>query len=678
MKGFIKFLLISFTLIFVFSGIGSILVYKKLLQYKDTELDEYLIYSQTQNEKSQVYAYNFSDRYNREGKIENDPYAEFSDYQRYEKAEFQNIPSNLINAFIAVEDKNFYKHNGFDLLRTARATANYILKRGSGFGASTITQQLVKNLTGYDEITPERKITEIFYAIDLESRYTKDEILTMYLNIINLGSGCRGVAAASKYYFSKDLSELELIECASIAAITNNPSYYDPTKHPENNKKRRDIILLCMLEQGYIDNEQYREATERELDLNITDTKSNTVNSWYADMVFEDVLCDLCEKYSISRGAASNMLYSGGLKIYCAVDTDIQKILEDYYENTDNFKNLKDGLASSFILIDQRTGDILGVAGNIGKKDKNRIQSYATDTKRPSGSAIKPLSVYAPCFENGIINWSSIVEDSPIKIGNTDWPKNADGCYYGNVDIDFALKRSLNTVPIKLLDKLGLENSFDFLKEKLHFDSLTDADNSGTHDLCPSSLGLGQHEMGVTLKELTSAYGIFDHGEYIKPRSYYKVCDSNGRVILDNEKEREEVISRENAAIMTKLLEGVVDDGTARNSITLDKKVSVAGKTGTTQNNCDRYFIGYTPELLGGAWMGYEYPKPLSEYSRNPTLKIWDDIMCRIYELDKLESAKKEFTVPQNLINLSYDVTTGDAPNEYSKGENIRNGWFCE
>lgn len=678
MKGFIKFLLISFTLIFVLSGIGSILVYKKLLKYKDAELDEYLIYSQTQNEKSRIYAYNFSDRYQREGRIEDEPYAELSNYQRYERAEFSDIPKDLINAFIAVEDKNFYKHNGFDLLRTARATANYMLKRTSGFGASTITQQLVKNLTGYDEITPNRKINEIFYAIDLEERYTKDEIITMYLNIINLGSGCRGVMAASKYYFSKELSELELIECASIAAITNNPSYYDPAKHPENNKKRRDIILLCMLKQGYIDQEQYKDAKESELILNITDTQSKSINSWYADMVYEDVLRDLCEKYKISRSAASNMIYSGGLKIYSALDTDMQKIVEEYYENTANFKNLTDGLASSFILIDQRTGDILAVAGNIGKKDKNRIQSFATDTKRPSGSTVKPLSVYAPCLENGIINWSSIVDDSPIKIGDTDWPKNADGKYYGDVDIAFAVKRSLNTVPIKLLEKLGLENSFDFLKNKLHIDSLTAANNSGTHDMCPSSLGLGQHEMGITLKELTSAYGIFYMGEYIKPRSYYKVCDSNGRVILDNEEQRQEVISRENAAIMTKLLEGVVDSGTAKNAITLDKKVSVAGKTGTTQNNCDRYFIGYTPTLLGGAWMGYEYPKPLSDYSKNPTLKIWDDIMRKIYELENLEASDREFTVPNGVRELSYDVTTGKTPDEYSKAENIRNGWFCE
>ena len=678
MKGFIKFLLIAFSLVFVISCVGSVLAYKKLSEYKDAELDEYLIYSQTQNEKSQVFAYDFFDRNNREGNISDEPYAEFSDYQRYERAEFSQIPSNLKNAFIAIEDKNFYKHNGFDLLRTARATVNYLLKRGSGFGASTITQQLVKNLTGYDEITPNRKINEIFYAIDLEEKYTKDEILTMYLNIINLGSGCRGVMAAGKYYFSKDLCELELIECASLAAITNNPSYYDPTKHPENNKKRRDIILSCMLEQGYIDENQYREATESQLVLNISDSKSGKVNSWYADMVFEDVLCDLCEKYNISRSAASNMLYCGGLKIYCAVDRDIQRIIEEYYENPENFKNLNDGLASSFILIDQNTGDILGVAGNIGQKRENRIQSYATDTRRPSGSAIKPLSVYAPCLEKGIINWSSIVEDSPIKIGNTDWPKNADGKYYGDVDIAFAIKRSLNTVPIKLLETLGLEESFDFLQNKLHIESLNNADNGGTHDMCPSSLGLGQHEMGITLKELVSAYSIFSDGEYIKPRSYYKVCDSNGRVILDNEDKREEVISRENAAIMTKLLEGVVDVGTAQNAITLDKSVSVAGKTGTTQNNCDRYFIGYTPTLLGGAWMGYEYPKPLSEYSRNPTLKIWDDIMCKIYELDKFKCAKNEFTVPNGVSELSYDITTGETPNEYSKSENIKNGWFCE
>lgn len=665
----ISIALLSLTASFVFA-------YIYLYDYTEIEINHDLIECEVKNERSKLFAY--SNKYAKGAESESVPYAYLSDGKKYKRAKIEDVPSNLTFAFVAIEDKNFYRHSGVDFIRSARATINYGLFKKSSFGASTITQQLVKNLTGNDEISAKRKINEIFMALDMEKKYTKDEIMEMYLNIINLGNGCRGVGAAAEYYFSKDVDKLTLCECATIAAITNNPSYYNPEKNPENNKKRRDIILLCMKDQGYISEAEYYDAIGNDVLLNINKGESEEINSWYTDMVIEDVIDDLCANYSISRYVASNMIYSGGLNIYTAIDKSIQKILEDYYADKSHFLFEESGISSAFTVIDSSSGDILGVVGNIGDKTQNRLQSYATDTKRPTGSAIKPLSVYAPAIDEGIIKWSSIYEDSPIKIGNSDWPKNANGKYIGNVDIATALKKSLNTVPVKILNELGTKKSISFLKEKLCITGLEYSDGRNTHDEGYASLALGQHENGITLMELTGAYIIFSDGEYIKPRSYYKVTDSYGNVLLDNTSEGERVISRESAAIMTKLLEGVVDGGTAKNSISLDNYVSVAGKTGTTQNNADRYFIGYTPSLLGGAWMGYEYPKSIEDGGINPTLKIWDDIMSKIYELDSFFYADTDFEIPIGVKKLSYDISTGELVDENSIKENIRDGWFSE
>ena len=676
MRKILKFILILISVSLISLTVASAGAYVYLKKHATASLDESVVLCEMENQKSELYAYNFYDRKSRDGSVGDTPYAYLSDGKKYEYAKVEDIPKSLIFAFVAVEDKNFFSHSGVDFFRTARASLQYIIKGKADFGASTITQQLVKNLTGNDEISANRKIDEIFCALDMERRYTKDEIMEMYLNIINLGNGCRGVGAAAKYYFSKNLSELNLCECVAIAAITNNPTYYDPIKNPQNNKHRRDIILSCMRAQGYISDDEYHDAKESELTLNIGDSGKNEVNSWYTDMVVEDVTRDLCEKYSISRYVASTLIYSGGLKIYTAVAIEIQSILEKYYLDKNNF--ISGDIASSFVLIDSSTGDVLGVVGNIGEKRQNRVQSFATDTKRPTGSAIKPLSVYAPALDTGIINWSSIYEDSPIKIGDVDWPKNANGRYMGNVDIATAIEKSLNTVPVKILNELGLHNSISFLKEKLGFDSLGFSDGKNIHDECHASLGLGQHEYGATLLELTGAYTIFSGGEYIKPRSYFKVTDKDGKILLDNTEKRERVIKQESAAIMTKLLEGVVDNGTAKNAISLDSNVSVAGKTGTTNDNFDRYFVGYTPSLLGGVWMGYEYPKSIADGGVNPTLKIWDDVMGEIYKLPIMQGARTEFEMPDGVKMLSYNVEDGGEIDEYTPHENVKNGWFCE
>ena len=392
-------------------------------------------------------------------------------------------------------------------------------------------------------------------------------------------------------------------------------------------------------------------------------------------MVIEDVISDLSTKYDISKEYASFLLYRGGLNIYTAMDQSIQTVLENYYADLNNFPFDDDQNypQSAMIILDPYTGDILGVAGAIGVKNADRIQNYATHAKRPPGSAIKPISVYAQAFEQEIIKWSSIVEDSPVtKLdGKRDWPSNANGKYMGNVTVKYAIEHSLNTVAVKLLERVGADSSFDFLKNNLHINSLDKKQDIGS-----ASLALGQPSHGITLRELVGAYTIFEEGIMSRPRSYYKVTDQNGKIILDNLADQKRQISRETAAIMTKLLESVVDSGTAKGLITLDEKISVAGKTGTTQGNYDRFFVGYTPELLAGTWFGYEYPKNLDCFGGNYAAIFWDEVMSRIYSESDHKYYQQEFKMPDGVQKLTYDAETGEIPLYTDRDTLLEDGWF--
>lgn len=676
MKKLFKIILILIIVMSILSSLAILGGAIYLHRYKDSRVDPSLIEIAHRCEKTKFYCYDFSDRDGRVGDAVLVESAELGGEMKYKYVPYNEIPEDLVNAFIAIEDKRFYKHSGVDLIRTTKAAFNYIFGSGK-FGGSTITQQLVKNLTGNDDFSINRKLSEAFSAIELEKEYDKTEILEMYLNVINLSEGCRGVGAAAEYFYSKKPSELTLSECATIAAITNNPSKYNPKKHPENNIKRRDLILGCMLEMGYITADEYSCAVAEPITLKLSQAgASGGVNSWYIDMVIEDVLKDLAAKYNISRSSASLMLYRGGLKIYTAMDAKIQAILDEYYSNVYNFPiDSRGNMAeSSMIVIDPYSGDILGVVGAAGEKQGNRLQSYATDTKRPPGSAIKPLSVYSLALEKGLIEWSSIFEDSPVRAESEDqppWPYNADRTYAGDVDIQYAVQNSLNTVAVKVLDRVGNGESMSFLKNKLLINSLNEAADIGS-----ASLALGQSSRGITLRELTAAYSIFEEGIMSKPRSYFKVTDESGQIILDNPSSQESVISKETAAIMTKLLETVVDTGTAADKISLDKITSVAGKTGTTQGNCDRYFVGYTPELLAGVWFGYEYPQSLDEFGGNPSIYIWDEIMNEIYRKTDYGKSSR-FAVPETVQKLTYPTPQGELEQNGEDTPRVKDGWFA-
>ena len=328
MKIFLKTILIFLIILSLVSSVA--LSAAAILAARYTNGEEKIITVDPSSKKTEFYCFDYDNtkgntRSTKPVIIEG---ADLDGGIRYVYVSLEEIPDDLINAFIAIEDKRFYDHLGVDPIRTAKAVFNYLAGR-KRFGGSTITQQLVKNLTGRDEATVQRKINEACAAIRLEKNYDKSEILEQYLNVINLSGGCMGVGAAAEYYYSKTPSELTLAECATIAAITNNPSVYDPAKHPENNKKRRDTILFCMYEQNYISEEQYVEACEAPIRLNKSDKLQNRINSWYIDMVTEDVIGDLCRKYDIGRSAAALMLYRGGYRVYTAMDKTVQTLVKD-------------------------------------------------------------------------------------------------------------------------------------------------------------------------------------------------------------------------------------------------------------------------------------------------------------------------------------------------------------
>lgn len=591
------------------------------------------------------------------------------------------MPPELYRAFVAVEDKRFYRHRGVDIPRTTRAVWEYLWGEPT-CGGSSITQQLVKNLTGRCERTPRRKLTEIFTALDLERRLDKEGILEAYLHVINLGQGCFGVDAAAQTYFQKQVRELSLAECATLAAITNNPTVYDPLKQPSACKARRDLVLTLMETQGYISRDERDEAIQAPLGLNpVADPTEPLVTSWYADLVVSDVISDLMKKRDYTYAAASRLLYNGGLRIETVMDVSLQELLEQYFADQTHFPEGEKGRPqASFILVDPQNGDILAVAGAIGEKTASRIQNYATDTRRPAGSCIKPLSVYAPALERGLVTWADVLLDEPFERGK--WPANADGFYRGEVTVGRSVIHSLNPPAVRLVELVGLTEAFGFARDRMGLHGLISPQEGKDHDCTLSSLALGQQSHGLTSRELTAAYTALYHGVRYEPISYTRVWSREGELLLENTFYGEEVLSPETAAILTRLLMGVNSEGTAASYLRRMPRLGVetAGKTGTTQGNCDRRYIGMTPRLLAGVWMGYDYPTELKGIKGNPCVSIWDEVMEACETVYRGAPSTKHFPLPTELCPVEFCPLSGKRPSPYcnlpKEGRHTEWGWF--
>ena len=550
--------------------------------------------------------------------------------------DYDRIPQYMEKALISIEDKRFYRHNGVDWYRTAGAFVNMFVGMKNTFGGSTITQQLIKNLTQQDDITVQRKLLEIFQALEFEKDHDKKEIIEWYLNAVYFGEGCYGVQTAAQTYFGKDVSELSLAECAAIVGITNLPTYYDPFYSVENNKARQENVLQCMYDQGYISKKEYEEAVAEELDFVRGENGPSTSNvrSYYTETVIDDVIRDLAAEKGISEKAAERLVYNAGYEIYCCLDKSIQEKVDKVYEDLDalpqSYDSTESQLQSGIVIMDQYTGEIVALSGGTGKKTINFGLNRATDTTRPPGSSIKPIAVYGPAVEYGLNSPSTLVlvaDGSHIKLKGVsgDWfPKNSPNQYDGIMTIKDALRDSKNTVSVQIMDKLTPAASLDFLRNRLGVTSLIDEDADY------AALALGQPHYGITVREMAQAYcALANDGTFTKSRTYTVVKDRSGNVVLDNQPVTQTAFSTETARTMTYMLNYAATYGTGHESRL--SNMPVAGKTGTTSDNKDRWFCGYTPYYTCAVWTGYDTPEKM-RFSGNPAAQIWQKIMEDIHK----------------------------------------------
>lgn len=604
--------------------------------------------------------------------------------------DYDQMPKCLLDATVAVEDKRFWEHNGVDFLTTSKAGLSAILQKigltgfygGATPGASTITQQVVRNITNDRAVDGAagwaRKLREIFRALNVEKYYTKTQIIETYLNLASFSQNCSGIQAAANVFFNKDVSELTVAECATIVGTTKNPYAYDPFTHWEENQERKEYILGLMLEQGKLTKEEYNAAMAQEIVL-ATGTNSNaTIQTWFVDYVTDEVCRDLAEKQGITEAEAYQNLIGGGYRIYTTCEERVQEILEDYYSSPDNFPpvNNEEYPQSAFVITDTN-GALKGIVGGNRGKEGNRIWNRASDTTRQIGSTIKPITSYVLGIEKDLITYSTVIEDRQVVINPDEvsysqplWvPKNEYNSFKGFVTVRTALIRSINTVAVQITQKLGTTTSYDFLKYSLNVDTLTAGDNSY------SPMALGSLSKGMTLVKLAGAYQMFGNGGVrTEPYSYTRVEDTYGNVILEKNTVPVRVISAETATVMNRLLQEVTGwEGTGAAANLGGMNIPVAGKTGTTDDSVDQWFVGVTPYYVGVCWLGYDSRYKTDEagniqynkygvaipnsirYSSYPPPKIWKAIMSQVHE----GASGQSFETSNNVTSYQYCKLTG-------------------
>lgn len=587
--------------------------------------------------------------------------------------DYGDIPKNLVNAAVSIEDKRFWDHAGVDWRRTGGAFVNMFLNMSNTYGGSTLTQQLIKNMTDSDEVTVKRKILEIFRALEFEKNYSKEKILEMYLNYIYLGESCYGVGTASYTYFGKPVSELDLAQCASLIGITNNPSAYDPyisDRSKERNKERQETILNEMCSQGYI-SEAERDAAIAE-QLVFTRGSSGTSGnaySYYEDQLIKDVISDLQKSQDWSTTVAQRMVYSGGLKIYSCYNPKVQAAVDDVYQNLDNFKGDSSSgqqLQSAITIIDNETGNVVAVAGGVGEKKGSLTLNRALSQRQP-GSAIKPLAVYGPALELGVITPATVIDDSPYQLlGGNPWPSNSFNAYRGLTTVYTGLQNSVNTVAVKIMaNYITPEISYNFLTQKLGFSTdhlVASRESNGTvySDISIAPLALGGLTDGVTTLEMASAYASFPrNGVYIAPRTYTKVLRNDDSVLLDNTQQSSVAMKDSTAWYINYMLQNVMVNGTG--TYARFDGMTMAGKTGTTSSRKDLYFAGYTPYYTATVWSGYDQPERMSSSLQQQSATIWKKVMSEIHT--NLE--KKSFPEPAaGLVSKTICMDSGLLPTD--------------
>lgn len=608
--------------------------------------------------------------------VQNDK-GDWVEYQRLHGTEnriwvgIDKMPEYLGQAFIAIEDQHFYENCGVDWKRTAGAVANRLLKFNSTeFGGSTITQQLIKNITNDRDKDAMRKFREIVRALLITRKLSKTEILEAYLNTIPLANGICGVQVAANYYFNKDVSELTLTESAALAAITNNPSKYNPLTEEgaEQNLKRRRLVLDEMLELGNITYEEYDKAYNEKLKLDDSqeDDYEIEINNYFVDTLIDQVIDELAEKYNLDTKTASMMFYNGGFKIYSTLKPEIQSSMEKVYtdintyfpQTAENLNGEKVHAQSAMTVMDY-SGHIVGIVGGAGEKTANRGLNRATKSPRQPGSTMKPIGVYALAIDKDIVNYSSSVLDQPIKnyygTGKSG-PKEWYGYYKGTVSLNYAIRKSMNTVPVRLLQEVGIDTSYDFLVNKLNCKHLVPEDKN------LAALALGGTNYGLTTTESAAAYAIFgNQGVYHKPTTYYKIERANGEVIFDYDETGTQVISPASATIMNHLLQEVVygSEGTGGGIAGYNYKMKAYAKTGTSSESKDLWMVAGTPYYVGSVWYGFDIQSEVG--AGGNAAKIWKAVMSEVHK----DLEKKEFADSDDVVKSGGGY--------YKKGRKIEN-----
>ena len=591
--------------------------------------------------------------------------------------DFEDIPDYVWQALVSIEDQRFFEHKGVDWKSTARSVFDMLRGSDSTRGGSTITQQVIKNLTGNNEVTIKRKVTEIFRALRFAENYSREEVLELYLNMVYFGKGAYGIQAAAENYFGKDVSELTAAEAASIIGITQYPYRYDPSRgdwYREQNKKRQGDVLYKMNEQGYLSDADYETALNEKLvfvwdeDYVVSDSGETEApaaaavyDSYFVEQAFNDVVSDLVAQYGYSRKVAQDMLYTGGYQIYCTVDPAMQEIVERVYGDRGNldYTSAKgEKIQSGMTIIDNATGNVVAVAGRIGERDGAFLLNYATNP-RPCGSAIKPLAVYAPAIEAGVITPASVIDDYPVDLmGGKIWPVNAYSGYKGIITLQDAVRFSANPTAVRVLQALTPSESYAFMTEKLGFTTLTGDDITAA-----GALALGGLSHGVTTLEMAAGYAAFaNNGIYTKPRTYVEVRDHNGNTVLENKPESHVAMKESTAYAMIELLKGVVNTAGGTGTSASFSGMTIAGKTGSTNSNCDRYFVGLTPYYTGAVWVGYDTPTRIVTNLANPAATMWKKVMSELHE----GLPNKDFAVSDaDMVSVTVCAETGLLPGEY-------------